>query len=286
MNELADSRRHADRRPLPRIGGPGPFLREQLPMPQPLSPATMLEFENVWWGLGDPHPRGALERWLTTVWPANREACYRLAARRLWIGTDDLEPDGIVPILSLMLDADEPLGLQARLALGLALGAGEPGLRELGREIATRAITARRLDGPTLGQALAHLLNEHREVAPARPLPAGATIHAIPDRWSTELRSVATTSDLAAHDIQAALETLLAGAAERDPARIGGHMRLLRHLALDADARITRPGARAFLERYSPRTAGGRIARELLAISGTGAERTRAAAKLANKSPR
>ena len=47
-------------------------------------------------------------------------------------------------------------------------------------------------------------------------------------------------------------------------------LQLLRHLALEAGAAVTDERARAWLARYSPRTKGGRTAREILAVTGDG----------------
>lgn len=260
-------------RELPRLGSPHPFLRPPLPDVAVASPADLLRLDAVWWEHSVAHRPGVLEQWLTTVWPANREACYRLVARRLWLGSDEDSSDGISEILNLMFDPREPVGPQALLALGLAYGAGDIALRALAAELTIATIVNRRIDGPALGATLAYILREHQ----ARDRRWGQLISAVPDRWAQPLADVADSSALGAHDIQNAIETLLAGARDTDRRRISGVVRLLRRLALDADAAVTSQTARDYLAGYSPATAGGRVAQEILSVSGDGARRSRAA---------
>ena len=78
--------------------------------------------------------------------------------------------------------------------------------------------------------------------------------------------------------MQAAVEAVLAVATPEDSRRLLGLVDLLRRLAVEADAAVADPAARAWLEGVSPRSKTGRAAQEALAVSGAGAGRSRAAA--------
>lgn len=237
------------------------------------NPASLLELDDIWSAHGQPTP---LKRWLPTVWPANREALYRIVTRRLWYqATEDDSESG--ELLSLLLtDRREPVGSEAVLAIGMALGADDIKLRGLAVEVIIEAIANRRLDGVTLGQALGRILREHRALdTPVLGYLNNAA--AVPARWTEPLADVARTSPLGAHDIQNAIESVFSGARPEDRRRLSGLLQLLRSLALDADAAVTNDGAREYLAAYSSGSAGGKAAREILGITGNGGRRSRAA---------
>jgi hypothetical protein len=223
------------------------------------SPADLLTLENAWWGWEE----GGLEGWLATVWPANREPVYQLVVRRLWLNRGTREY-GIGDVLELLLGPSEPVGEQAALAIALALGNSDVATRTLAADVTILALGTRRLDGPALGAQLARLLREHE--------------HAVPSRWAASLDDVAAAGPLAAHDVQAAVEAVLAAATDDDRRRLLGLVDLLRRLAAEADAAVSDPAARAWLEALPPRSKGGRAAREMLEVTGRGAARSRAAA--------
>ena len=166
-------------------------------------------------------------------------------------------------MLEVLLDPAEPIGEQAALAVALGLGTADAADRTLAADVTIAALTTRRLDGPALGEELARLLCEHQ--------------HAVPARWATSLADVAAAGPLPAHDVQAAIEVVLAPATAEDSRRLLGLVDLLRRLAVDADAAVADPAARAWLDGVSPRSKAGRAAQEALAVSGTGAGRSRAA---------
>ena len=91
---------------------------------------------------------GGIERWLMTVWPANREGIFDVVVRRLWINTGTREY-GVGDVLEVLLDPAEPIGDQAALAVALALGSADITERALGTDVAIAALaragsTARR----------------------------------------------------------------------------------------------------------------------------------------------
>jgi hypothetical protein len=53
------------------------------------------------------------------VWPANHDACYRIAAQRLWLANDHHGTDGTEVFLELLRDPRESVGPQAALAIAL-----------------------------------------------------------------------------------------------------------------------------------------------------------------------
>jgi hypothetical protein len=229
------------------------------------SPAELLVLEQSWWGW----ERGGIERWLTTVWPANRESVFDLVVRRLWINHGDREY-GIEDVLEVLLDDAEPVGSQAALAVALALGSADITHRALAADITIAALKTRRLDGETLGTKFVLMLRRQQAAVPAR--------------WAASLADVAAAGPLAAHDVQVAIEKILAVATEDDRRRLLGLVDLIRRLAVDADAAITNPRAREWLSSLSRGSKIGRAGREALTVGGDGAARSRAAAAEARAS--
>jgi len=214
-----------------------------------------------------------LARWLPGVWPANHEALYRIVTRRLWIQGRDTEDRELDWMLSMLLtDEREPVGSEAALAIGMALGAEDIRLRGLAAEIVIETIANRRLDGAALGETLARILLE--QTAPDGREWGG---WAVPERWTEPLADVSRSSPLGAHDVQNAIESIFAGAQPEHRRRLSGSLHLPRTLALDADAAVTNAQARLYLAGYSARTAGGKAAREILGVRGDGGRRSRAA---------
>lgn len=226
----------------------------------PEPPATLLSGRSAWWGWEATR----LEPWLATVWPANREGLFHIAARRLWHDTSGAADRGIGDILELLLDPAEPVGPHAATAVALGLGTGDVENRTLAADAAIAVLANRRLDGATLGARLAWLLRAH----------SGS----VPSRWAPGLEGVAATGPLHAHDVQAAIETVLAAARDEDRRRLLALVELLRRLAVDAGAAVGDPAARAWLEAISGSSKIARAAREALAVRGDGAARSRAAA--------
>jgi uncharacterized protein DUF6493 len=234
------------------------LFRQKIPKVDPASPADLV-LEESWWGW-EP---GGLERWLTTVWPANHEGVFDLVARRLWsnLGTKEY---GIGDVLEVLLDPAEEIRERGALLIALALGGTELTDRALAADVAIAALTTRRLDGATLGANLATLLREQKQ--------------AVPSRWAASLEDVAAAGPLAAHDVQVAIEEILAAAEGDDRRRLLGLVDLLRRLAVEADAAVTNPRAREWLASLSGSSKVGRAGSEALSVNGDGAERSRAAA--------
>ncbi len=78
--------------------------------------------------------------------------------------------------------------------------------------------------------------------------------------------------------MQTALEAVFGAATGDDRRRLLALVELLRRLAVEADAAITDPGARAWLEALPAGSKTGRAAREALAVTGAGVARSREAA--------
>ncbi len=241
------------------------WFRREFSEVDPASPADLLVLEESWWGW---EPSG-IERWLTTVWPAHREGVFDLVVRRLWINTGTREY-GIGDVLEVLLDPAEPIGDQAALAVALALGSADITDRALGTDVAIAALHTRRLDGETLGTKFVLLLRHQKQAVPAR--------------WAFTLADVAAAGPLAAHDVQLAIEEVLAAANDDDRRRLLGLVDLLRRLVVEADAAVTDPRARAWLASLGPSSKIGRAGREALAAAGDGAARSRAAAAQAGSS--
>jgi hypothetical protein len=234
------------------------FIRAGNAKIEPASPAELLLLPESWWGW----EAGGIERWLTTVWPANREAIFHLVVRRLWTNTGE-RLYGIEDVLEVALDDREPIRDEAALAIALALGSADMTHRALAVDVAIAAFATRRLDGVTLGRKLERILREQEA--------------AVPSRWKPSLEDVAAAGPLQAHDVQAAIETTLAAAAESDRRRLLGLVDLLRSLAVDAGAAVANPKARDWLSSLGSGSKIGRAAVEALRVTGDGAARSRAA---------
>lgn len=222
------------------------------------SPADVLALEESWWSW---EPNGT-ERWLATVWPANREPAMQIVTRRLWVNQGTREY-GIADVVEFLLDPAEPVGEEAALALALSLGSADAQIRAVAADVAIEVLRDRRLDGAALGDALAVLLREQESAVPAR--------------WADGLEGVAGAGPLTAFDVQAALERVVAAAGGDDRRRLLGVVELLRRLATEADAAIADERARDWLSTLGKGSKIGRAGREALAVTGNGAARSRAA---------
>ena len=207
----------------------------------PASPADLVRLAELWWWEKDE-----IERWLATVWPANREGVYELVARRMWRDSSVSEP-GTTDVLEVLLDPREPIRAWAALAVALALGHSQIEIRTLGVDVAIAALRDRRLDGAGLGAQLAYIVREDE--------------WAVPARTTASLADVAAASPLHAHHTQVAIEPALAGAQDRDRRRVLGLVDLLRRLAVEADAAVTNEAAREWLGALSKGSKIGRAAR-------------------------
>ena len=254
------------------------FGRVRIPrVPDTLSPASLAELEEAWWGW----EASGLERWLTRAWPARRDGAFLVVCRRLWANTGTREY-GIGDVLEILLDPAEPLTGHAALALALGLGAADATDRALAADVTIAALGDRRLDGALLGALLARILRE-QEIKPPEPWraiagpPEPAPTRAVPARWATALADVAGAGPLHARDVQVGIEAILAAARPDDTRRLLVLVDLLRRLAVQSGTPITQSRARAWLEALPPRSKTGRAAREALAVTG-GARSARGAA--------
>lgn len=273
-HDLPERRLHDQlQSPRPNLLYPGPFRRPLLPDIAPDSPATLRELPKVWEFGSSDHSAGAWERWLTTVWPANRDACYRIAAQRLWLAIDGHSPAGTDVILELLLDPREPVSPQGTLALALALGIGDAGLQGLATDALVATVATGRLDGATLGQTIAFVFSERHDQQ-----DCGRSLRPKIERWVAPLAELGHSSALGAQEAQVTVETILADAPDEDRRRVSRLVGLLRTLALEADAAVTNPAARDFLARYPRRTTGAQLAAETLAVTGNATRRGKAAA--------
>jgi hypothetical protein len=221
-----------------------------------------------------------VERWLVTVAPGDGEAVAAQGVARLIWGLWEVNhgaEDYVVPLL----DDQAPIGPVAQLLVAAAACSDWPPARTAATDVLIQAIGDLRLDEDGIAFGLGRV--------------ADARMRQTITRWTPVLTEVAAEGPLHAHRVQRALEAFL-GSRRFDGSRAraegpreggltvrdaGGLVDLLRRLATDADARVTDPAARAFLETVPPRTKAGRAAREALAVSGTGAARPAAAVEVA-----
>ncbi len=236
------------------------------------SPArAFVEWESLW----NISATGsiALQRRLALVWPARRDLHFQCAARTMWAWQED--PDAALPeqrtqaALETMRDPDETLGPGALRLIARALAIATPN-RGIAAAVITDAITTRRLDPTALGRALAG---------------TDAWRAASLNRVANSLRPVADAGPLERHELQLALEALLAALGDRQPS-LGRVLWLLHQLAIDADAAVRDPAARAWLEGVADRSRLKPQARAILDVSGNGTQRSIAAAAQAREAER
>jgi hypothetical protein len=208
-------------------------------------------------------------RWLSLAWPANREPYYEwlIAIKRTPSDSRmDRYEEPIGSVLETMLDPDEPLGPNAIELLARALGS-LPADRLYAADVVIEAITTRRLDCDLLGTSIARILTEEG---------------AAPTRWAEALGHVAPTGPLHSHELQQLLETTIGNLDTHDP-RMTKMVDLLRVVAQDSDARITNARTREWLQAEKTTSKLGKSARQLLAITGDGADRTPQASRAARE---
>lgn len=237
-----------------------------------VSPARKLaEGETVW---DAPAAAGTpVQRWLALVWPGRRELFYDAVRHAAWWMQSDwrkaFPADRVGAALATMAYPDETLGPNALGILAPALGA-EGELRLRATDVVIDAIATRRLDPVALGRALT-VVDRWQAAKPSRLAAA--------------LEPVATCGALHAHELQLALEAMLGALGDQRP-QIIGLVDLLRRLAQDADAAVTDPAARAWLESTSRSSKTGRLARAALDVRGDGAARSIEAAAAAKEADR
>jgi hypothetical protein len=230
-------------------------LSFQAPSFPPASPITLLTAPTP---AGTYPPDFASRRWLSQLWPANREPYYEwaLAIPRIdhnyWM-TDTTFGSALEPLLH----PDEPFGPHATEVLCRALGS-TPSDRLLAADVMIEAISTRRLDPERMGITIARILAEE---------------DAVPNRWADALRHVAPIGPLHSHELQRLLETMVGNLDDHDP-RMTKLVDLLRVVAQTADAQVTNPRAREWLAATTSRSKLGIAARQILAITEDGTERT------------
>jgi hypothetical protein len=199
-----------------------------------------------WTGRSDP----TMLRWMATIQPGDRESWSAVGALTIarnidwwsaeWANRAFLEP---------FVDPTAPIGPQARLLLGIALGAKEAGERGLAADVVGLALG----DGRLAASGLAEGLTDAAAAACDRPI-----------RWAVSLADVAARSDPHAAVVAEAVARSLPALADRPAAKLVPLLRLL-------DELLAGPGsppaveARSVLERVAGSGGqAGRLARSIL----------------------
>lgn len=223
---------------------PPPHARTSVELPTVLMLHDPSSFS--WTGSSGP----AMFRWMATVQPGYREVWAAIGSLLMgrnvdwwsaeWANRAFLEP---------FLDPVTPIGRQARILLGIALGAKEAGERGLASDVVSLALTDGRLSTSDLAEGLAATV----AVACDRP-----------NRWALSLADVAAESDSNAASVAEAIALTLAALATRPSAKLVPLLRLLDELLAGRGAPPAEEG-RPPLERLA--AAGGqagRLARSIL----------------------
>jgi hypothetical protein len=194
-------------------------------------------------------------RWHGSLWPAGREAHLVRGTRLLANNVDWSEAEwGNKTYLESLLDADEPLGELARIALCLGLSAKEPGEHTLAADALAAAISDGRVDGQCLTPTLARLLT-------TADIKLG--------RWAKVFGDVARISPLHAHIVRLTLENTLAAASKSlaDPPKdLHYLLELLLELLAESGTAIVNPSTRDALTQMTGSGKAAKAAKSLLAV--------------------
>jgi hypothetical protein len=213
---------------------------------------TYREKQTAVWGY---HCDPATLRWLHSLWPVQQESLFATGSAALAHNLDWWEAHWEHRIfLEPLLDHDVPLKPMALLLLILGLAAKEPGEHGLATDALIAVIDDGRLDGCKLGTALASLL--HTGLVKAA-------------RWAKTLGQVARTSPLHIEVIASAIQHALTGDPTRAPKDLQSLLEQLKELLIAAEAAISVPDARRYLEGIKASGKTGKLVRELLALEGT-----------------
>jgi len=199
-----------------------------------------------WSGHSDP----AMLRWLATIQPGYRETWSAVGALKIarnvdwwsaeWANRAFLEP---------FIDPVTAIGPQARMLLGIALGAKETGERGLASDVVRLSMADGRMTPSDLAEGLA---------------AAAAIACDRPNRWALALAEVASSSDRLQAAVAEVVGRVLPALVDRPAAKLVPLLRLLdESLAATGTAPLAQ--ARAALDTFAA-TGGqaGRLARSIL----------------------
>jgi uncharacterized protein DUF6493 len=217
-------------------------------VPIDMPTAHMLRNQSAfaWTGRSDP----GMFRWIATVQPGYRETWAAVGSLLIGTNLDWWSAEwGNRAFLEPFLDPWTPLGPQALLLLGIALGAKEAGERGLAADVARLAITDGRLDGAGLAKGL-----------------SGAAAVALdrPQRWAISLADVAAESAGHAGLVAEAIGQTLPVVQDRAPGSLVPLLRALDELLAEIGSAPT-ADARPTLDALATRgTQTGRLTRSIL----------------------
>jgi len=191
-------------------------------------------------------------RWAGQLWPANREATFAYASRRLEasVGYADANDREYCAYVEALAEPHTELRPMACLALALTLAAEESALRSHGQDGLVAAIADGRLAVNELGSAMARLLD------------TGINKFA---RWAKALREVARVSPAHVQAVAVLLAHSLHGDPARAPRDIGALLELLFELLSETGGKLSDVAARDYLAALSFGGKTARLAKQILA---------------------
>jgi len=203
-------------------------------------------------------------RWLSTLWPAGREAWFTRGCACIGENLDWWEANWPYRIyLEALLEPDTDLNGMGGQLLGLGLGAKEPGESGLATDALIAAIDDGRVTASSLGEILATLagLGAHSTIEPLKP---GGIMNG--SRWSKTLGSASRNSPLHAEVVHGALLRLFGSAPSFRPADLVALLELLYELSITIGAAIDPPAARSYLTAIKGGKSG-KLAQALVALT-------------------
>ena len=218
---------------------------------------------------------GQVVSWAATVWPMAQEPLLATGAENIsnhHSGTTDVSI--CRPFFPPLFDADVPLRPMARLFLVAALNAARAELSGLATDALITAISDGRLDGDTLGRALAEFARVEDEPARGAPQWNVSTTRAAPvpivklNRWAKVLGNAARTSPLHARAISRAISYVLRGSFSdtKPPANLNALLELLKELLIETGEALDDAEARDYLTRLKTSGKTASLIKDLLGL--------------------
>ncbi|HYG34619.1 MAG TPA: DUF6493 family protein, partial [Clostridia bacterium] len=204
------------------------------------------------WAKGEEGEKN-LMRWAAQLWPANREAAFAHACKRLqtsvdYAGVYDREFCAYVEPLA---EPHTELRPMACLALAFSLAAQDSALRGHGQDALIASISEGRLNVDELGSAMARLLD------------AGYNKFA---RWAKSLREATRISTAHTHAVTDVLAHALHGDPSKAPRDVSALLELLFELLSETGDKLVDPRARDYIAALPLGGKTAKLAKQILAI--------------------
>lgn len=227
-------------------------LRFEPPCPEQIDDSLLpVLFFGPWMGHEEGHKY--FMRWTSHLWPANQEATFARACKRLEASVDyaDANDREFSAYLEPLAEPYTELGPMACVALALGLAAQDPALRGHAQDGLIAAISEGRMNLNELGGAMSRLLD------------SGSNKFA---RWAKALREVSRISPVHASTTVDLISRMLHGDPDTAPRDVSTLLELLFELLNETGGRVTDQPARNYLSALKTGGKTAKLARQILAL--------------------